>query len=254
MDITLTDNENITLTDSEHITLTENEHITLTDNENMENDAGPLPSVGCLYGETSVPYDMLIKRAIMGQARKDGSSVQDLFHFIRKRCEAPDQYVKTKIEKSICRLYKKGFVYLNNKNCQRFKLTSKGKAMQFVPRERKNSSMCKYPGSSRSASKAQTSGRATVATCKAKLPKKKANVCKYPGNRQGRSRSRIRSNSRPAKGQSRSRPKSVCRYKARSKSKSACRYPANQKMDTCKYPSKSKKQKVRLVCGYPAKK
>jgi len=238
--------------------------------DSAENEAkktttdGPVPSLGCQYGETSVPYDMLIKRALIGQARKDGSSSQDLYHFIRKKCDAPEQFIKSKIESSLCRMFKNGFVYLNNKPYGRFKLTSKGKAMQYVEKKPKSrgNSVCRYPGRSRSRSKARTS---SVATCK---PKKKANVCKYSAaKRQGRSQSRGRAQSRGAcrsksRASSRSKSKSVCRYKPpkakrpRSSSKSACRKPP-QKKDDCKFPSKNRKRKVsgvRLVCGYPGKK
>ena len=174
----------------------------------------PTPSSGYDAGETNTAFDMLVKRALLCQARKEGSSPQDIYHYLRKRCDASENTIQNKINSSLCRLLKHGFVCLHNKHMRRFKLTAKGKCMRYVEKKK---SICRYPNRSRSRSLARSS-------CI------KKNVCKYPTERHGRSRSRRRVASRSrSRAETKLRSKSRCRSKSR-KPKNACGYPIRSKV------------------------
>ena len=181
----------------------------------------PFPSSGS-EATTSNQYDMLIKQAFLCLARKDGSSPQDILHYIRQKCGGDKNSIEKKIESSLCRMLKHGFVYLHNKSMQRFKLTSKGKCMNFKEKK-KSKSVCRYPSRSKSRSRSRSE-------------RKRKNVCKYPAKKKRKSCSRRRTVNRR---RSKSRSKSRCRSKSRSKSRrrSKSRKPKN----VCRYPPKKKR-------------
>ena len=163
----------------------------------------PFPSTsGCEFGQTPHAYDMLVKRALLKKARKDGSSCQDIVNYIRTHCDASEETIRAKLEPSLRRMYRDGYVYMQNKNHRRFKLTTKGREMKFCvkkkvkPQKRTRSrSVRRYPAKK----------------------KTKRSVSRS----RGRSRTRSRSRSR-----NRSRSRSVCKPIRRPRSRSTSRKPA----------------------------
>ena len=173
----------------------------------------PFPSLGANEGTTNSRYLMLVKRAFAERARKGGSSVKDIFRYVRPRCTGAQSCIYEGVQKGLRRLLRGGYIYPHDVTKQRFKLTSKGKTMLYKQRRQ---NVCNY------------------------RPQKKKNVCRYP---QKRRKSKQMCRYRPQK--KKNQKKQVNRYRSQKKRKNnQCRYRSR------KSKKQTQSKRKRLVCQY----
>ena len=180
----------------------------------------PTPSHGSYSSETKTAFDMLIMRAFLCQARKKESSLQDIYQYVRKRCDFSECTLQRKIKSSLSRLLRRGFITLHN--IQRFKLSARGKSTRCTG-TKKSKSVGRFSSRWRSKSRSRPS-------CK----KKKRNGYKNPCKKHKRSHSQ-----RGTEGRSRPRTKTKSRSKSRCRSKPRKPKNANIRLGSKSNPKRS---------------